>query len=429
MPLPDFSRQQWVSTEARSVWEPRIDKIGHCFVAAERASVGSIRFAALQGIVPEQFPELAQRAVKIGLIATPVGFQKHVIGYAASSVNPMSSEPWEYRVAFTMPDKAKHFLRAWKEHDNEVIGQLLGYPKCCCKFFERTWASGLIDPTWQMEDQDMAHLDPMKRLVPNILLRWLGVRYVPHLPCGFCCKETIEFGQKLRALIPEDERKWMDELLSMPMLWSSLNGIGEVVTPIVTLNFRTDINHELREIRRLGTSYPEHGAYGLRFPYRLPPGRQVLDVHDDIGHADVNTVEDRLDEQLWTDNGFTSLKAMNASHEMILSTMGTRTGHVIDLGAGNGELLRKIGRGVGVELDSYRADRRVWPFVTQGRIQDVEKLFPGQQFATAMISARRFEELSEEHNKKLREWLKRRVSQVLIYQYENPQFARLEDTS
>ena len=84
------------------------------------------------------------------------------------------------------------------------------------------------------------------------MLRWLGVRYVPHLPCGFRCDGTIELGRRLRALIPKPERDWMDELLSMPMLWSSLHGIGEVVTPVVTLNFRTEVSHESQEIRREG---------------------------------------------------------------------------------------------------------------------------------------------------------------------------------
>jgi hypothetical protein len=238
----------------------------------------------------------------------------------------------------------------------------------------------------------------------NTLLRWLGVRYVPHLPCGFRCYGTIDLGLKLRALVPQRERDWMDDLLSMPMLWSSLHGIGEVVTPIVTLNFRSDVAHELREIRRQGTSYPEASAHGIRFPYRELQ---------------------RFEERLWTDNGFSSCDAMNKAHSMLLENLNGMLGSVVDLGAGNGELLRKLGRGVGIESDGGRVARRVWPGVKLGYIQQADSLFPGERFDVAMISVRRFEELSEEEIRNLRGWLRCSVERVLLYQYEDPQFARV----
>ncbi|KKL51632.1 hypothetical protein LCGC14_2293530, partial [marine sediment metagenome] len=72
----DFSRRQWASSQARSLWEPRISAIGQQFAAAERASVESgVRSAALQSVSPEQFPDLAKRATVRGLVATPVSTQ------------------------------------------------------------------------------------------------------------------------------------------------------------------------------------------------------------------------------------------------------------------------------------------------------------------------------------------------------------------
>lgn len=401
-PLPDFSRTQWVSSNARSVWEPRITAIGKQFDAAERASIGSIRPAALQNVSPDQFPVLAQRAAKIGLVASPIGYLGHFDEYVASAVDRKLSEPWEYRVALTMPRTANKFIEAWQKGDDETIGRLLGYPPCCCSFFLKTWGDGSIDPTWHMEDRGDGPIEA------NILLRWLGVRYIPHLPCGFRCDETIMLGKQFRAEIPKLERGWMDSLLSMPMLWTSLNGIGELVTPIFTLNFRSDIAHELREIRRQGSSYPEGGAHALRFPY-LPA----------------------IQKCLWTDNGFSSREAMEAGHEMIISVIrkhmesGGHTGSLIDLGAGNGELLRKLGRGIGLESDTGRVDRRVWNGVRFGRIQDAAEIFCAQRFAVAIISARRFEELNDQEIRNLGVWLEHSVDSVIVYQYDHPQFARL----
>lgn len=402
-PLPDFSRIQWVSAKARSIWEPRINAIGRQFEAAERASVGRIRAAALQNMSPEQFPAIAQRAAKIGLVANPIGHHGYCDGYAAAVVEHKGSGPWEYRVALTMPGTAKGFLEAWQKGDDEAIGQLLGYPPCCCKFFLETWGAGSADPTWQMKDRGDGPIEA------NILLRWLGVRYIPHLPCGFRCDATITLGKKFRAEIPKRERGWMDSLLSMPMLWTSLNGIGELVTPIATLNFRSDMTNELREIRREGSLYPEAGAHALRFPYT--PARQV-------------------DEHLWTDNGFSSLEAMEEAHKLILTTLHHALeipGAIIDLGAGNGELLRKLGQdsAVGLELNSRRFSRRLYDGVRLGRIQDVEEVFPNQRFSVAMISIRRFGEMKEKELKELHAWFIRSVDRILIYQYEDPKFARL----
>lgn len=335
--LADFSRRQWASAGARSAWESRITAIGQQFAAAERASIeAGIRSACLQSISPEQLADLSQRAAVRGLVVTPMSTQGRPESYAASAVQQPATGPWDYRVALTTMGGAGPFAEAWQANDDATIGALLGYPECCRRFFAETWGAGSVDPTWEMADHGDGPAEA------NILLRWLGVRCVPYMPCGFRCEGTIVFGRKLRKLIPEREREWMNELLSMPMLWSSLNGIGEVVTPIVTLNFRSDVAHELREIRREGTSYPEAGAHGLRLPYRPPPAR-------------------RVDERLWTDNGFGSLDAMERAHRVITSVLPAGPRSVLDLGCGNGLLARKLagvkGKAFGVELDDGRAQR------------------------------------------------------------------------
>lgn len=337
--LPDFCRRQWVSEYARSIWEPRLAAIGRQFAAAERATVEmGIRAAALQNISPEELPELAGVAVQRGLVVAPLSSLSRPQEYAAETAPRSAEAPWDYRVVIAMPAKAPAFLKAWHAGDDDALGQLLGYPKCCRQFFARTWGAGSVDPTREMAGPE----DGPKE--SNILLRWLGVRYVPHLPCGFHCTRTIEMGRQFRALIPPPEREWMDELLEMPMLWSSLHGVGEVVTPIVTLNFRSDVHPELLELRREGEydRYPEAGARGLKFPYRPPPGR-------------------RVDPRGWTDNGFTSAAAMEDAHRVIASVLPNADRKVLDLGCGNGRLARRLagprGLAIGVELDEGRADR------------------------------------------------------------------------
>lgn len=318
--------------------------IGRAWEAAERASVeAGIRAAALQSVSPDELPELSRRAARRGLVVLPLVSQGRPETYAAGSVPRTSSGPWDYRVAITTPPSAAPFVEAWDAGDDERLGELLGYPACCRRFFASTWGAGSVDPTWYMADHGEGPVGA------NILLRWLGVRPVPHLPCGFQCATTTALGRLFIELISGPERAWMTKLLAMPMLWSSLNGIGEVITPIVSLNFRSELSHELREIRREGTEYPELGAHGLRFPYRPPPARRVES-------------ESEPPEHLWMDNGFTSRQAMERAHAVIESAaQGEQPRRVVDLGCGNGQLARKLagaeGKAFGVEIRDAVAER------------------------------------------------------------------------
>ena len=360
-PLPDFSRFQWASGKARGVWEPRIASIGNHFAAAERSSVeAGIRSAALQSIPPEAFPELAHRAAARGLVATPISMQGRPEVYAASTPALPAAGPWDFRISLTTLGGAAAFVDAWHVGDDDAIGMMLGYPTCCRGFFARTWGAGCVDPTWEMDD----HGDGPSEA--NILLRWLGVRYVPHMPCSFKCKQTVALGWALRAELPELERAWLDELLEMPMLWSALYGIGEVITPIVTLNFRSDVSTSLREIKRTGAGYPEAGADGLRFPFRPPPARRTPDSTGKAAKGPETSSSgppelDEAPELEWLDNGFRTLEAQELAHQVIASRLpSVGSWSVLDLGCGNGLLARRIageGRAAGIELVDGVASR------------------------------------------------------------------------
>ena len=79
----------------------------------------------------------------------------------------------------------------------------------------------------------------------NILWRWMGPRAVPHLPCSFDCRASVEFantadGPWPRARITARRWTWLEEILSWPVSWSALHGIAEVKTPVLKASTRTD---------------------------------------------------------------------------------------------------------------------------------------------------------------------------------------------
>ena len=362
-PLPDFSRVQWSSSSARNVWEPRIRAIARAWEATERASVGVFRKACRQVIAPEAMPEVTARAAQAGLVVASLAQTPRSQSYSASSSSLQPGQAWDYHVVIANPAHASAFVRAWHDSDDATIGRLLGYPECCIDFYHSTWKAGSVDPTWHMGGQqagggmdDPLHGVARGPIEANLLLRWAGVRWVSHMPCSFDCSHTELTGRMFRAVMRKDlglaqEAEWLDEMLSWPMLWTSLFGIGEVTTPIAKLNFRSEMDYELREIRREGTRYPDEGARGLVFPYTPPRVCGTPEVKP--------MLFDRTGSTLWTDNGFSSRDAMKAAHSVVAS-VAPHANRVMDLGCGNGVLARRIASeswAGGVEADPARAKR------------------------------------------------------------------------
>lgn len=335
--LPEWApRISWVSEHARSVWESRIANVSQAYIEAERqAVVVGARPSALQPVSPEALPDLVRRMGAVGVVVIPLGKTTRSQGYQSAQKIPIGNEPWDYRCAITMPGKAGAWAEAWATRNDAKIGELLGYPACCRAFFERVWVQEKwIDTTLPMTGD--VHEIVNKVTGVNMLWRWFGVRPVSHLPCGFDCAESHEIASMLRDVISAQESGWMDEILSWPVLWSSLHGIAEITTPIFRASVPTDALAEKAEVRYEGTGYPAEGARGVTFPYQ---NRIVI-------------------PSPWKSNGFTTKEAMDAAHATLLLPLGLQKySTVLDLGCGDGTLARRVDatRTVGVESDPTKA--------------------------------------------------------------------------
>lgn len=257
--LPDFTRIEWVSARAREVWEPRMHCIHAAWEVIERVSVLARlggRRAARQPVAQKDLLRVTEWAALHALLVLPLG--------------------WNDMVAILRPDAGRDWLDAWQRHDDDAIGKLLGFPTCCRLFFAHTWGRGQVDTTWDMVAPGRPADGPREA---NILLRTLGMRAVPHLPCSFQCEATVDLGRAYLALGRDagyaEEMTWLEEMLDWPMRWTALHGIAEITTPVVKILTRTDATAERLEIRRNGLRYPDEGVTGLTFPFRQTIGVPV----------------------------------------------------------------------------------------------------------------------------------------------------------
>ena len=134
------------------------------------------------------------------------------------------------------------------------------------------------------------------------------------------------------------------------------------------------------------------------------------------------------------DNQFRSVRHLDRVHRPIvrlaLSVLENRPGNVIDLGCGNGALLRKIARNnphinvFGVDIQQRRIDHAhlLFPEFPDnfrcGDLFDNEWIWPtGRRYALALLSPTRLMEGSPEAAARLKERLANRCDQILLYKY------------
>jgi hypothetical protein len=364
--MNDFTRIMWANRRAQDIWEPRINAIQKAWAQIEIDSVlDGIRTAGLVFGLPHV----------AGLPITPVAENRFAIGPAAD-----------------------HLAMAFRTNDNQQIGKLLGYPKCCRDFFDRTWATGMLDTVAHMSG------DGNGPVQCNILGRWLGVRLVMHLPCSWRCERSIVVADNLRELWPRDAYEMAAEILSWPVQYSTRNGIIEVAFPVLKFAARGTPG-ETALVQRMGVA-PSESATGVSFPFNAP--KRLLQLSDATALA----------------NGFTSLKAMSDAHAMILATLEDSPPHglTVDLGCGSGHLMRRVGQTfnvpvLGVEVDPLRAAGAADIRLTN--LAAFDTLPHGAD--TLLVSQRRFEEIPE-----LLSWAATHARQVVVYSYDPPMFAEVK---
>lgn len=396
---PEWTRVIFVSEEAKNLWADRIARIVSMWTAIERASVSTgYRLATLQSVSPEDLPAVSKEAAKrnVDLIVLEQN------GISMSNTIPyVKDKPWNYRVLISNRNITDRFLQGWMQKDNELMGKLLGYPICCREFFDLVWMQNKhTDTAWPMTGDvgnEVSYEDIDYR--NNILLRYIGVRAVPFLPCSFNCVETRHVASNFKEVAIRSgfdvEWKWLTELLSAPIEWSAKGGIAEIKTSIFKISTRTDATGEKYIIKLQNKQALELQANGLSFPYNI--------------------------KDTWTANGFKNWESMKANHDLILETARHAVyGTVLDLGCGNGLLLSKLAPNntIGVDLDKSKliAARELNPNAELIYTDLREYIFKPTDLCVVAIN--RFLEMPREDGQKLIEEIKKNCKYLLLYTYD-----------
>ncbi|HDR7761366.1 methionine biosynthesis protein MetW [Bacillus cereus] len=446
--MADFTRFSWVSDHARAVWEPRIGKILSAWSDIEWLTVSEgIRQCSLRLIAPEQLVDFTKKMAAHGLSVVPVSMQSvssHPYNNTISVYQ--TGKPFNYHIVVGKINAATQFKKAYDANNQEEMGKLLGYPECCRRFFQKFWVEEqFIDTTWPMASNKasqsnnpaMIEIDGPDQT--NILLRWLGIRAVPHLPCSFYCQPTVEKAEKFIALGKRNgyaaEMAWLTEMLSWPIEWSALHGIAEIKTPIMKILSCTDSTAIKYVVCRKSKNYPAEGARGLVFPFKQPKRRLITESENFFkALSSIGKINKTHSDWYFLNNGFKSDFDMSIAHQSIIelatSILANQPGTIMDLGCGNGALLKKIMEmntqvvpyGIEKDVDKIANVQQLLPshtanFVT-GDIYNPESLRVFDQTYTIMLlMPGRLLEASSEQVEQLKVWIKEHSSYLLVYAY------------
>jgi hypothetical protein len=444
--LPDFARYSWVNEAARRTWEPRLSRISQAWSEIEWRSVSDgARECSLLWVAPTLLPSLIRQWEMLHLSAIQLASDRCNFGHdhRANSTYGLVC------ILVGALERVKQLRDAWNSSDDEAVGALMGYPRCCRAFFRDVWIDEhCIDTTWGMAERTAkvkfdgsVDIELPEEVMPfaNMLWRRLGVRAVPHLPCRFDCVPSIEFGRRLLEIGKShgyvDEMEWIAEILSWPVEWSGLHGIAEIKSPILKMSTRTDATAGKRTVRYIGTKYPEEGVSGLGFPYKEPHKpfltrsssyRRGLDHQVGIA-TDANW--------LYEDNGFASANAMELLHHPLVhiarEVLSIEQGRVLDLGCGNGMLLHKVCEGrdglvpFGVDKNGVALlhARTLLPDFSSNFIQgdffetQIWKENDSREFALVFLMLGRLLEIPKEKALDLLSELRSSCRHVLLYVY------------
>lgn len=380
MPREWVRGPQWASGQARETWEPILRRAQAAWAELELASVTEhLRGSALVHLAAGELVQASRDCAGQGLALTVLAEQTG----------------GTYRAAVHWPGPlAAQWHRAWAAGDDETVGRMLGFPACCRAFFARTWGAGSCDPTPAMETVS----GPWEA---NTLLRQLGVRLVPHLPCSGSCEATVlqaraflEVGRSIGADVGA-----LEALLQLPASYSALNGVAIVETPHFRFMAGSDLESEAI------ISRPSDLVEKVKAP----------------------------GPETWADNGFATEAAMRAAHAVVFEAIrgsGFAGGLVWDLGAGDGSLLEAIrrewpsSRCCGVEADPGRVERGLQRHrqvhLYRGLIEEDVRRRPGIDLVLLMPG--RLLEMAPERAAEVRAMLAG-PSRLLLYSYNG----RLEE--
>ena len=240
--IKPFVRCAWIGGGAEDLWRPRLDRIRHAVqqIKWHRVVEGVVTCASCAFTLQELHRECS-KWVKQDLNWIITHLEVRLNGSCVQAlIGPAD------------------VLKALQEVESpETLLSLLGWPECCARRFLAHLETGNAYTVWESfasSDSSLKsrEINVEKASLLNPLFVPLEVRAIPHLACSLECEASLELADSFlelgRRLGYVEECKWIEDVLTWPVHWSGLQGIGEARTPVMRFMHDSPGNHVKRVI-------------------------------------------------------------------------------------------------------------------------------------------------------------------------------------
>lgn len=243
--LKPFVKIAWNSSKKRRLWSDLIQKAQQLSFQTEYEMVKrGLRQVNVYHVNPEYFDAQIEKVVEDNLVFLPILKSRKYSGFSHKHypVQKLDMNSFVYGVIAHDLETAQKFREASRNGDHITQGVLLGYPVCCCKFFQKVWSKQkALDPCYEAAlntdghnvNEGVVHVEGHPFL--NQMLRYFGLRITPFFPCSFQCKKAVKVGEQwfdlMRSLDSSTAEK-IKGLLGAPLTWNLHKSIIEVKNSI-----------------------------------------------------------------------------------------------------------------------------------------------------------------------------------------------------
>ncbi|MHC2817643.1 hypothetical protein ACVMBY_001203 [Bradyrhizobium huanghuaihaiense] len=226
--------------QARSLWQPRLERLRHVALAIEFEKVRQGRIpATLVWTDYDGVDALTEQARAIGLDAKPV---KASLGYAADWPPEASIDEPKRLLDYAFLIGARPLDASIAEPAADGLAQAamrFGYPACCARSWANDLRHGGSDPLASLLARDDKAAMPA-----HVALAVLGLGPLRHAPCSADCLASREGSRAFLDLGRElgfvEEMAWLEEIADWAVDASLVNGIAEITTATFRCTWLSD---------------------------------------------------------------------------------------------------------------------------------------------------------------------------------------------
>jgi len=249
--MQPFWNISWRSKEIQQKWAPIVEKTRHINSIVEYESVKQgFRKCNTYHLYSSTYDKDIEKIMNDGLYFQPILRSKiyNGGGYVHYPSDKLGPNTFVYGVVANDKESGDLF----KEYsipgnvDHRIIGELLGYPKCCVNWFIDTWiGKNKPDPMYEVAENtkgvkktDSYTLEVSSKPELNRFIRYSGAWLCPFHTHSLDCKDAIKFTDWWGELFKQQNEFVYDELielLSMGLTWSVNNYIVYVEHPLFRL--------------------------------------------------------------------------------------------------------------------------------------------------------------------------------------------------